>query len=180
MTVLTRTFFDEHTNAVFKECTLLDKPTPQRWDPNLTEEDIQLLKDCAANTAKKRACQLIFHGSNSKTIFYLTNYLGKQLDKTICHIQCEALSKRDDCDRVLSRLFADAETKHWILFFDEADALFGKRSKVKDAHDKYANQEVSYLLQRITDYSGLILLACKLDDTAAHLSRRFKTCIRCK
>ena len=52
-----------------------------------------------------------------------------------------------------------AERKDWILFFDEADALFGKRSSVKDAHDRYANQEVSYLLQRIEKYDGLVIVA---------------------
>ncbi|MCK5209400.1 MAG: ATP-binding protein, partial [Cyclobacteriaceae bacterium] len=49
-----------------------------------------------------------------------------------------------------------------ILFFDEADALFGKRTDVKDAHDRYANQEVSYLLQRIEEYEGLAILATNL------------------
>jgi len=47
----------------------------------------------------------------------------------------------------------------WILFFDEADALFGKRTDIRDAHDKYANQEVAYLLQRIEAYNGLVILA---------------------
>lgn len=180
MSALTRTFFEEHTQTFFRECTLLDKPTPQQRDPNLTEEEIQLLKDCAADTAKRRASQLVLHGSNDKTILFLANYLSNLLNKTICHIRCDTLSKRDDRDRLLSRLFTDAENKHWILLFDEADALFGNRSEVKDAHDKYANQEVSYLLQRVTDYNGLVLLACKDDNIAARLLRRFTSCIRCK
>ncbi|MGZ8136287.1 MAG: hypothetical protein ACXW1W_04190 [Methylococcaceae bacterium] len=45
------------------------------------------------------------------------------------------------------------------MFFDEADALFGKRTDIRDAHDKYANQEVAYLLQRIESYNGLVILA---------------------
>ena len=57
------------------------------------------------------------------------------------------------------KIFSKAETKDWILFFDEADALFGKRTNVQNAHDRYANQEVSYLLQRVEDYPGLLILA---------------------
>ena len=49
----------------------------------------------------------------------------------------------------MSRIFAEAETSNAILFFDEADALFGKRSEVRDAHDRYANIEISYLLQKM-------------------------------
>jgi SpoVK/Ycf46/Vps4 family AAA+-type ATPase len=51
-----------------------------------------------------------------------------------------------------------------MLFFDEADALFGKRSDVKDAHDRYANQEVSYLLQRIEKFDGLTILASNFEN----------------
>jgi hypothetical protein len=64
-----------------------------------------------------------------------------------------------ETEKNLSKLFDKAEHKNWILFFDEADSLFGKRTSVRDAHDKYANQEISYLLQRIENYNGLIILA---------------------
>ena len=64
-----------------------------------------------------------------------------------------------ETERNLHRIFADAEGSNAILFFDEADALFGKRSEVKDAHDRYANIEVSYLLQRMDSYPGAVVLA---------------------
>jgi SpoVK/Ycf46/Vps4 family AAA+-type ATPase len=64
-----------------------------------------------------------------------------------------------ETEKNLSRLFDKAENKNWILFFDEADALFSKRTDIRDAHDKYANQEVAYLLQRIETYNGLVILA---------------------
>ena len=64
-----------------------------------------------------------------------------------------------ETEKNLARLFDQAEHKDWILFFDEADALFGKRTEIRDAHDKYANQEVAYLLQRIESYAGLVILA---------------------
>mgnify|MGYP002783412783 FL=1 len=64
-----------------------------------------------------------------------------------------------ETEKHIENVFARASRKQWILFFDEADALFGKRTNVQSAHDKYANQEVSYLLQRIEEYNGLLILA---------------------
>jgi MoxR-like ATPase len=64
-----------------------------------------------------------------------------------------------ETEKNLSRIFAEAETSNAILFFDEADALFGKRSEVKDAHDRYANIETGYLLQRMEEYEGVVILA---------------------
>jgi SpoVK/Ycf46/Vps4 family AAA+-type ATPase len=67
-----------------------------------------------------------------------------------------------ETEKNLSRVFQEAETGNAILFFDEADALFGKRSEVKDAHDRYANIEIGYLLQRIEEFDGLVILATNL------------------
>lgn len=67
-----------------------------------------------------------------------------------------------ETEKNLADIFREAETSHAILFFDEADALFGKRTEVKDAHDRYANLEVSYLLQRMEAYKGITVLASNL------------------
>jgi SpoVK/Ycf46/Vps4 family AAA+-type ATPase len=67
-----------------------------------------------------------------------------------------------ETEKNLSRVFQEAESSNAILFFDEADALFGKRSEVKDAHDRYANIEINYLLQRIEEFEGLVILASNL------------------
>lgn len=67
-----------------------------------------------------------------------------------------------ETEKNLSQIFAEAENANAILFFDEADALFGKRSEVKDAHDRYANIETAYLLQRMEEYAGVIILATNL------------------
>jgi AAA+ superfamily predicted ATPase len=69
-----------------------------------------------------------------------------------------------ETERNLSRIFGEAETSNSILFFDEADALFGKRSDVKDAHDRYANIEINYLLQKLDEYEGIIILATNLKN----------------
>jgi SpoVK/Ycf46/Vps4 family AAA+-type ATPase len=84
-----------------------------------------------------------------------------------------------ETEKNLENLFAKAETKNWILFFDEADALFGKRTGVRDAHDKYANQEVSYLLQRVEDFDGLVILASNMKNNIDDaFIRRFNAIIR--
>lgn len=67
-----------------------------------------------------------------------------------------------DTEKNLRRVFDEAQASHAILFFDEADALFGKRSDVKDAHDRYANIETGYLLQKMEEYEGMAILATNL------------------
>jgi SpoVK/Ycf46/Vps4 family AAA+-type ATPase len=83
-----------------------------------------------------------------------------------------------ETEKNLRRVFDATEDGGAILFFDEADALFGKRTEIRDAHDKYANQEVAYLLQRIESYNGLVILASNqrgnIDDAFV---RRLQTII---
>jgi SpoVK/Ycf46/Vps4 family AAA+-type ATPase len=67
-----------------------------------------------------------------------------------------------ETEKNLARIFAEAATSNAILFFDEADALFGKRSEVHDAHDRYANIEIGYLLQQMEEYEGVVILATNL------------------
>lgn len=67
-----------------------------------------------------------------------------------------------ETEKNLERIFQEAENSNAILFFDEADALFGKRSEVRDSHDRYANIEISYLLQRMEAYDGVTILATNL------------------
>ena len=67
-----------------------------------------------------------------------------------------------ETEKNLGTIFEEASTSNAILFFDEADALFGKRSEVKDAHDRYANIETAYLLQKMEEYAGVVVLATNL------------------
>lgn len=67
-----------------------------------------------------------------------------------------------ETEKNLDKIFTEAQTSNTILFFDEADALFGKRSEVKDAHDRYANIEIGYLLQKMEEYNGITILATNL------------------
>ena len=87
----------------------------------------------------------------------LANTLGLELYK----IDLSQMTSKyiGETEKNLSKLFKAAEESAVILFFDEADAIFGKRTELKDAHDRYANIEVSYLLQRIEEYDGIVILA---------------------
>ncbi len=69
-----------------------------------------------------------------------------------------------ETEKNLDSIFTAAENSNIILFFDEADALFGKRSEVRDSHDRYANIEISYLLQKMEDYEGVAILATNLSQ----------------
>lgn len=80
-----------------------------------------------------------------------------------------------ETEKNLARLFDQAEQRNWILFFDEADALFGKRTSTNSSNDRYANQEVAYLLQRIEDFPGIVILATNLQHNIDEaFSRRFQ------
>ena len=71
-----------------------------------------------------------------------------------------------ETEKNLDKVFRAADSKQWVLFFDEADALFGKRTEVKNGNDRYANVEVAYLLQRLKRFHGLAIFATTTADTA--------------
>jgi len=106
--------------------------------------------------------------------------LGKHTGRDVYKIDLSMIVSKyiGETEKNLSNVFRQAEHKNWILFFDEADALFGKRTSLNDAHDRYANQEVSYLLQRIEVFDGIVILASNmksnLDDA---FTRRFESII---
>lgn len=83
-----------------------------------------------------------------------------------------------ETEKNLANVFDQAESKNWILFFDEADALFGKRTQTASSNDRYANQEISYLLQRVEDFPGVVILASNLKANIDEaFARRFQSVI---
>jgi len=83
-----------------------------------------------------------------------------------------------ETEKNLGRVFDLAQSRRWILFFDEADALFGKRTSASSSNDRYANQEVNYLLQRIEDFSGTVILATDLKGNIDEaFARRFQSLV---
>ncbi len=118
----------------------------------------------------KPGYRVLFHGPSGTGKTLTAALLGRQFGKEVYRIDLSQIVSKyiGETEKNLESVFRRAERKDWILFFDEADALFGKRTSVQSAHDKYANQEVSYLLQRVEDYAGLLILASNfknnLDD----------------
>ena len=92
--------------------------------------------------------------------------IGKQNSLDVYRIDLASVVSNyiGETEKNLDKLFQTAIDKNWILFFDEADALFGKRTSVKDAHDRYANQNMSHLIQQINKYPGLIIFSTKNND----------------
>lgn len=106
--------------------------------------------------------------------------LGKTTGRDVYKVDISLVSSKyiGETEKNLGRIFDQAEHKGWILFFDEADALFGKRSETRDAHDRYANQQVAFLLQRIETFDGISILASNLRDNLDDaFARRFESII---
>lgn len=109
----------------------------------------------------KPGYRVLFYGPSGTGKTLTAGLLGKEFKKEVYRIDLSQIVSKfiGETEKNLESVFRRAELKNWILFFDEADALFGKRTNVQSSHDKYANQEVSYLLQRVEDYPGLMILA---------------------
>ncbi|WP_286267445.1 ATP-binding protein [Thalassotalea atypica] len=106
--------------------------------------------------------------------------IGKKTGMDVYRIDLSAIVSKyiGETEKNLANVFDQAENKNWILFFDEADALFGKRTGESSSNDRHANQEIAYLLQRTESFPGVIILAtnlkCNMDDAFV---RRFQSVI---
>lgn len=142
-----------------------------------------IMKDWGMEGKIKPGYRVMLYGPPGTGKTLTAALLGKFTNRDVYRIDLSMVVSKyiGQTEKNLGRLFDKAENKDWILFFDEADAIFGKRTNVRDAHDKYANQEVSYLLQRIEAHPGLVILASNFKsniDTA--FSRRFHSIIEYK
>ncbi len=170
--------------------------TPMDWgDIVLNETTIQhitelenwinyhptLMKQWGMHKKFKPGYRVLFYGPPGTGKTLTASLLGKYTGKDVFKIDLSMVISKyiGETEKNLSQLFAKAENKDWILFFDEADALFSKRTNVKDAHDKYANQEAAYLLQRIENFNGLVILATNFKNNIDEaFTRRFHSIIQ--
>ena len=139
-----------------------------------------LMNDWGLESKIKRGYRAMFYGPPGTGKTLTACLIGKSLDLPIYRIDLSMIVSKyiGETEKNLAQVFDQAENKNWILFFDEADALFGKRTATSSSNDRHANQEVAYLLQRIEDFPGIIILASNLkgnlDDA---FSRRFQSMI---
>ena len=169
--------------------------TNQSWEDLVLEENTRkqideiktwvelgnsMLDELELRDKIKPGYRSLFFGPPGTGKTFTAALLGKHTGYDVYRIDISLIVSKfiGETEKNLTKIFDRAENKKWILFFDEADALFGKRTQVKDSHDRYANQEVSFLLQRVEDYPGLVILATNLksniDDAFA---RRFQSII---
>lgn len=162
---------------------VLDEYTMQRVEEIKlwVEYGDRMRKDWKLDQKVKPGFRALFYGPSGSGKTFTASLLGKATGKDVYRVDLSMVVSKyvGETEKNLSKVFELAEGKNWILFFDEADALFGKRTGLKDAHDRYANQEVAYLLQRVEDFHGLVVLSTNLksniDDAFA---RRFQSVIR--
>ena len=111
--------------------------------------------------ARNQGMKVLFAGESGTGKTMAAQVLGADLGLDLFRIDLAATVSKyiGETEKNLDRIFSAAEGSNAILFFDEADALFGRRSDVRDSHDRYANIEVSYLLQRMDSYPGAVILA---------------------
>ena len=161
---------------------------PFGWrDLVLPEGILQQLKEVANNVrlrhvvhsawcfdrkvGKNSGISVLFSGLSGTGKTMSASVLARELNLDLYKIDLSTVVSKyiGETEKNLGRIFDEAEYSSAVLFFDEADALFGKRSEVKDAHDRYSNIEVAFLLQRVEQFSGLAILATNISrniDTA--------------
>ena len=114
--------------------------------------------------APNRGVSALFAGESGTGKTMAADVIANDLGLALYKIDLSAVVSKyiGETEKNLSAIFAEARASNAILFFDEADALFGKRSEVKDAHDRYANIEIAYLLQQMESYDGMAIMATNL------------------
>ncbi|WP_293747171.1 AAA family ATPase [uncultured Paraglaciecola sp.] len=156
-----KTLFSDYNRGPVSFIHMLSNPIAAARDTALLQEDIDQLKEAIAKSEKNTSTKLAFYGSHHLDKAMQLNHIAYHTKQSVCFVDCQRLLDKyiGETEKHLSKLIAQAESENWILFFDEADALFGRRSKVNETHDQYANQEVSYLFKRLSQYPGLSILS---------------------
>lgn len=169
------------TNMEWEDLVLSTKTMDKVLEVKLwLDNQHTLMEEWGMNKTVKPGYKCLFHGPPGTGKTLTVGLLGKLTGRDVYKVDLSMIVSKyiGETEKNLSSLFAKAENKDWILFFDEADSLFGKRTEVKDSNDRFANQEVSYLLQRIESYAGLVVLASNFKNNLDKaFSRRFQSFI---
>lgn len=114
----------------------------------------------------RQGMQILFHGSSGTGKTMAASILARQLKRPLFKVDLSQVFDKyiGETEKQINKIFQTAERGSYVLFFDEADALFAKRTGIQDSHDRYANVSTSYLLQRMEEYRGVLILATNLID----------------
>lgn len=169
--------------------------TPLEWEEMVLDYDTQealeeintwighrhtIMDDWGLKRILKPGYRALFYGSPGTGKTLAATLLGKKNRMDVYRVDLSMIVSKyiGETEKNLAKVFDLAENRNWILFFDEADALFGKRTSTNTSNDRHANQEVAYLLQRIEDFPGTVILATNLRSNIDEaFSRRFQSVI---
>ncbi|HEY2669687.1 MAG TPA: AAA family ATPase [Rugosimonospora sp.] len=131
-----------------------------------------------AKLSHGKGLSVLFSGPPGTGKTMAAEVLARELELDLYKVDVSGVVDKyiGETEKNLARIFDEAQAGNGILFFDEADAIFGKRTEVSDAHDRYANIETSYLLQKIEEYEGVVVLATNLRQ---NMDEAFTRRIRC-
>ncbi len=137
-----------------------------------------ILRSWGLDKSVKPGYRTLFYGPPGTGKTLTASLIGKAVGADVYRIDLSMVVSKyiGETEKNLANVFDQAQNKNWILFFDEADSLFGKRTQTSNSNDRHANQEVSYLLQRVEDFPGVVILATNLKANIDQaFARRFQS-----
>jgi AAA+ superfamily predicted ATPase len=169
------------THLEWKDIVLNDLVMDQVSEINAwLQHSSTLMNDWGLFKKIKPGYRALFYGPPGTGKTLTVSLLGKVSNREVYRVDLSMIVSKyiGETEKNMSRIFDIAQYKDWILFFDEADALFGKRTEANSSNDRHANQQTSYLLQRIEDFPGVVILASNLKGNMdAAFTRRFQSMI---
>ena len=170
------------TTALEWEDLVLNDHTQQEVGEILAwlDHGAEIMNVWGLNRILKPGFRSLFHGPPGTGKTLTASLIGKRTHRPVYRIDLSMIVSKyiGETEKNLANVFDQAEHKDWILFFDEADAIFGKRTVASSSHDRYANQEVSFLLQRIEGFPGMVILATNFKTNMDEaFMRRFQSMI---
>lgn len=139
-----------------------------------------LLREWGLDKSVKPGYRCLFYGPPGTGKTLTATLIGASAGVDVYRIDLSMVVSKyiGETEKNLANVFDQAQDKNWVLFFDEADALFGKRTEGSTSNDRHANQEISYLLQRVEDFPGVVILASNLKGNIDQaFARRFQSAI---
>jgi SpoVK/Ycf46/Vps4 family AAA+-type ATPase len=159
--ILIMTTSSRHRKVPTKKSTVTArKPKPRKAATSIS---IELPENASAKAKASVARPILLTGQSREELRTFGVALAAELDRDLYCVDLSRLAGKyiGETEKNLARVFAVAEATDAVLFFDEADALFGRHTEVSASHDRYANQETSYFLKQIEAYPGVVVLATR-------------------